>query len=92
MSGSEKMRLQTINQINSLVVEKGVCQCGNSLAASRMEMYDHKGGIHIKEKTEKQWVFFTCIKCGNQNAFWKIYKRILRSNLVKPFNKDDLFQ
>jgi len=29
-------------------------------------MYDHPGGIKIKGKEKKQWVYFVCDKCNQQ--------------------------
>lgn len=41
-----------------------------------IEFYEHDGGVNVKDFLKRQWVYFTCKKCGYQWALWKLLQRI----------------
>ncbi len=41
-----------------------------------VEMYEHDGGVFVEGEKEKQWVYFTCSRCGYQWALWKLLRRL----------------
>lgn len=44
------------------------------------EMYPHDHGEYVAGKEGKQWIYFTCKRCGYQWAIWKIMRRMARDN------------
>ena len=54
----------------------GVCDLGE------VEMYEHDGGVRVKEIGEKQWVYFTCRRCGYQWALHKLLRKLEEGNRI----------
>lgn len=52
--------------------------CGRKLkdVSWSLEMYPHSGGVLIKERGEKMWVYVHCRFCGYDTALWKLIKQI----------------
>ncbi len=42
---------------------------------SKMENYDHDGGIWLENYEKKQWVTVKC-PCGYNSALWKLLKQL----------------
>jgi hypothetical protein len=59
-----------------------LCQCwktrDKTCNLGRAKMYEHDGGVYIKGKKERQWLYFTCSRCGYQWAWHKIKAKMMR--------------
>lgn len=52
------------------------CSCGfKNLHLLPFVMYPHSGGIAVKNRTYRQWVYIVCPQCGYQWAYWKLLRR-----------------
>jgi len=76
---TEKEKIWTHEELNDVrlkvkaecwKVRDGVCDLG------KVEMYEHDGGVFVKESSKKQWVYFTCRRCGYQWALHKLLRRL----------------
>ena len=71
--GKEVMSLEEIGEL--IENRHKTCHwCDQPLTASDVDCYPHDGGIPVYGFHVKQWVYFTCRKCGYQWALWKLLK------------------
>ena len=49
---------------------------GKACELNEAEMYNHDGGVKLKDVPEKQWVYFVCRNCDYQWALHKILSRL----------------
>jgi hypothetical protein len=51
------------------------CDCGNVITEEDVESYPHTGGVDL-ERPYKEWLYFHCLKCSYDWAWWKIEKKL----------------
>lgn len=67
--------LENIRQKHNNSKEE-LCVChktkGKNCKLMSFENYNHSGGDYLEGKKEKQWIYYTCQRCGYQWALWKV--------------------
>ncbi|MEK6879908.1 MAG: hypothetical protein AABY22_09890 [Nanoarchaeota archaeon] len=68
------------NEILENIRRNHNCECyktgGELCKLNKAEMYEHDGGDFVEGKDKKQWIYFTCKKCGYEWVLWKVLQRI----------------
>lgn len=76
----QKVWMISLDEINQLVKQQDLlCRCETPISKSRIKCYPHEGGIPVSGFVGKQWVYFSCQKCGYDWALWKLLNKALRT-------------
>ena len=68
----------TLQEIEDLIIKNnGHCvHCHRKIKKGSIRSYDHDGGIYVKNKLKKQWVYFHCYWCFIDSSVDKVIRMI----------------